>query len=122
MGRMAVCVSPPLTKTPTDVVPPPMSATTTPNSRSAEVSTASADASGPRSPPPPPRPVHPPRVAHAVVAINHEAPREEVDDLPVARRQRGHARRLDDPLHVGGTDLVVPAADRDDASRAGAPA
>src|SRR2546427_108026 len=52
---------------------------------------------------PEPHPAHADRVLDAVLIVDDEFLRDDVDDLAV-HRDRDRLGRLDDPVHVGGSD------------------
>ena len=58
-----------------------------------------------------PHPRHPERLAHAVLVIDEEGLRQDVDDLAVLG-QVDRLRGLEGALDVGRTDLAVPAGHR----------
>ena len=60
-----------------------------------------------------PLPVHPPRVGHAILSVDHVEARDGVQD-GAGGIERDGAPRVDHPLHILVGDLNVDIGDRDD--------
>src|SRR5579885_1222627 len=103
MGSTAVWRMAPWVNTATSVVPPPMSTRHTPRSFSSSVSTAWLDASGCRIRSATSRPQ---RLADAVLAVDDEFLRQDVQDLLVGRNGDG-AGGLHHPLDVHRRHFLV---------------